>query len=396
MALPAHLVPIYVRRALGRASNLVALVCLVVDFMVVLALQADSPARILWPALLAITVMGASLFLRDYLTEWQFSIGYLIVGAACIYWVAIVAASEFPGPPQPDSFALSLMRIALIMVGGSASTALRGVVLSATALVLCGVATVAALNAFGSPFHPDHTAVVTLVLYAALQVGLALSAGRLRIALPWIHRAARDEQLAEVRLRAETRAAAMVHDTVLNHLAAIAASGSPALRADLREQIERDLEVLIGEEWLIDSGGAEDPSVSAEWTTSALWRVIDDVRGLGLSVDVNGELSAISRLPRDRASALALAAKQCLINVHKHARAARAEVVVYGTPTDVSVMIIDDGVGFLVDETAVDRLGLRHSVRHRIESIGGSVQLWSTPGAGTSVMIRVPATEGEL
>jgi signal transduction histidine kinase len=53
-------------------------------------------------------------------------------------------------------------------------------------------------------------------------------------------------------------------------------------------------------------------------------------------------------------------------------------------------MVIDTGKGFSEAETGADRLGLRNSVRRRIEAIDGTVQVWSTPGRGTSIMIRVP------
>jgi signal transduction histidine kinase len=52
---------------------------------------------------------------------------------------------------------------------------------------------------------------------------------------------------------------------------------------------------------------------------------------------------------------------------------------------------VDAGSGFEEAETGDDRLGLRQSVRRRIELVSGTVQVWSTPGRGTSVMIRVPA-----
>jgi signal transduction histidine kinase len=59
-------------------------------------------------------------------------------------------------------------------------------------------------------------------------------------------------------------------------------------------------------------------------------------------------------------------------------------------------MVIDAGKGFTEAEMGADRLGLRQSVRKRIESVGGHVQVWSTPGKGTSVMIRLPALEPEV
>jgi len=35
-------------------------------------------------------------------------------------------------------------------------------------------------------------------------------------------------------------------------------------------------------------------------------------------------------------------------------------------------------------------MGLRGSVRERIGRVGGDVQIWSSPGSGTSVMMTVP------
>jgi len=88
-----------------------------------------------------------------------------------------------------------------------------------------------------------------------------------------------------------------------------------------------------------------------------------------------------------------LAVKQCLVNVLKHADTDHAEVVIYGSDTEVSVMIIDGGKGFSERENSVDRLGLRQSVRRRIETVDGTVQVWSTPGTGTSILIRLPACD---
>jgi signal transduction histidine kinase len=65
-------------------------------------------------------------------------------------------------------------------------------------------------------------------------------------------------------------------------------------------------------------------------------------------------------------------------------------VAVYGSDAEISIMVVDEGRGFVESATASDRLGLRNSVRGRIASVGGSVQIFSTLGRGTSVTIRVP------
>jgi signal transduction histidine kinase len=107
---------------------------------------------------------------------------------------------------------------------------------------------------------------------------------------------------------------------------------------------------------------------------------------------VSGDLTVLSRLSREASRALGLAVRQCLANVLQHSGTDRAEVAVYGTESEVTVMVVDSGRGFSESETATDRMGLRHSVRNRVEQADGTVRLWSTPGRGTSVMIRVPAS----
>lgn len=56
-------------------------------------------------------------------------------------------------------------------------------------------------------------------------------------------------------------------------------------------------------------------------------------------------------------------------------------------------MVIDNGSGFSEAATGSDRLGLRSSVRRRIELVGGQVNVWSTPGRGTSIMIKIPVAQ---
>jgi signal transduction histidine kinase len=211
---------------------------------------------------------------------------------------------------------------------------------------------------------------------------------------PELDRAVIDDELSVVRYRTEVRAAALMHDTVLGHLSAIAAGADGALQSRLKNEIERDLALLIGEDWLNDPAPAADEQSRSDWRRSALLAAVQEARDLSLTVEVTGDPGAIGRLTSERDVAVGLAAKQCLVNVLRHAEVHRAEVVVIGSDSDVSVMVIDAGRGFSEQQIASDRLGLRQSVRRRIESVGGEVRLWSTPGRGTSVLIRVPAESG--
>ena len=392
LGLPVHLVPHHVRRAYAKAAHVVALVCILIACATVLAIQAQLPDRILWPALVAFAVMLAALWQLDRHRTPFYNAAYLVVGGACVYWVSIVAMSEFPGASQSDNFILSMGKVALVMVGGAGVRTSSAIAWSAGGLIVSGIATVIAVAQTNSLFVVDSTALTAFGIFTVLQAGMTLTRFRGRSAQPSLHRAARDEQLSAMRYRIEVKAAAVMHDTVLNHLAAIASSRDGEINQTLRDQIDRDLEVLVGEEWLLDADGAPDQQAHVDWRTSPLFRVVEESRQLGLEVEVSGDVAAVSRLGVERATAVALAAKQCLVNVSRHAGTDRAELVVYGSDREVSVMVIDTGKGFSEQETGSDRLGLRQSVRRRIENVGGTVQVWSTPGKGTSVMIRVPAS----
>ena len=393
LGLPGHLAPHSESRAFARASHVIALVCLISVELLLIGLQQARPGTILWPSMIALLPIFAVLWLLERYRSWFFSVTYVIVGAASVFWFVLAGTSQFPGEATTDSYALTLPKIALIMVGGSGIGAWRVIGWSTLGYVAGEGATILAAMQTGAHFVPDITALAVWAIAAALLTLIGINRARVQLAQPSLQRAARDEHLSDIRHRIEVRAAAMLHDTILNHLAAVAASRDGDLRDDLRTRIERDLEVLVGEEWLVDGDESENAAGRAGWFASRLFRSLDEARDLGLDVALTGDRTAITRLDSARQVAVALAVKQCLVNVLKHAGTDRAEVVIYGSENEVSVMIIDDGRGFSERETSVDRLGLRQSVRRRIEAVGGEVQVWSTPGTGTSILIRLPASD---
>ena len=393
LGLPVHLAPLGVSRAVSSSMHAMALVALVVALVGVLTLQAIVPGSIVWPAALALVPMFGALWLIHHEQSWFSTVAYLLVGAASIYWLVLTGTIEFPGAARTDTFVISMTKVALILVGGVGIGSVPAVGWTIAGFVLAEGATILAAAQTGAQIVFDGTSVVTLGLIVLVLTAIGVNRHRVRIAKPSLHRAARDEHLSQMRHRMEVRAAAMLHDTVLNDLAALASAADESLSAEARAQISRDLELLVGEEWLLDEPGAgeTDAAIIAEWQSTKLAASIDESRRLGLAVEVSGDRAAIGRLSKERATALALAVKQCLVNVSRHSGTDTAEIVIYGSDDEVSVMVIDSGKGFATDETGADRLGLRHSVYRRIEDVDGSVQVWSTPGFGTSVLLRVPA-----
>ncbi len=89
--------------------------------------------------------------------------------------------------------------------------------------------------------------------------------------------------------------------------------------------------------------------------------------------------------------ALYRVAKEALANVVQHAQAGAASVVVSRTADKWSIVVEDDGVGFDAAALAPDKgLGLA-CMRARLVALGGSLDVESAPGGGTSVYGRLGA-----
>jgi signal transduction histidine kinase len=85
-------------------------------------------------------------------------------------------------------------------------------------------------------------------------------------------------------------------------------------------------------------------------------------------------------------------AQECLRNVVKHSRAARASVQLIGKDNEITLTVTDTGAGF---EQAEARnkggLGLV-SMEERVRILAGTLSIRAKPGDGTRVMIRIPLT----
>jgi signal transduction histidine kinase len=97
-------------------------------------------------------------------------------------------------------------------------------------------------------------------------------------------------------------------------------------------------------------------------------------------------------LSPDAVHALVGAVGEALTNAGKHGPADR--VVVFVEDDDrggVFCSVKDDGPGF-DPATTPQGIGITRSIRGRIESIGGAVDIAAEPGGGAEVRIRLPAS----
>jgi signal transduction histidine kinase len=103
--------------------------------------------------------------------------------------------------------------------------------------------------------------------------------------------------------------------------------------------------------------------------------------------------AAVERLDTAKRMILFRVAQEALTNVARHAQASRVEVAIQKLPDGICMNIKDDGKSFqvdgLLDGKAGKHLGLL-GMRERLEMIGGSFEVESTPGIGTTVTAKIP------
>jgi signal transduction histidine kinase len=87
-------------------------------------------------------------------------------------------------------------------------------------------------------------------------------------------------------------------------------------------------------------------------------------------------------------------AQEALRNAVKHGAAAHIWVDLTGGPSSVALTITDDGRGFDVNAPPNAGLGLI-SMRERVESVGGVLEIHATPASGTRLSVTVPIRASE-
>lgn len=395
LGLPAHIAPNAVRSALVNAQHAVVFTLLSISVLMVLVFQSAQPESSLWLSGVALLPMLGLLLVAGRMNIVLWWLSYLTAGGIGVYFYALGVFDQAIPVQYYDGFTLLPLKIALMLMGGVILGKRAGIAGAVVGYLTAELAVGVAQTHTAVTLLFDVPAFVTLIVSILIILIFGMKDPRQIWVLPRLQRAAYDEHLASLRNKIEMQAATVMHDTVLNHLTAIAASAAVSLDPMLRQQISRDVDSLTSEEWLAETT-AKSKSIDrarTDWHESGLYAAISEARLMGLSITTSGELTAVSRLSQEASVALGLAAKQCLVNVLKHSGTRNAEVSVYSSDAEVSVMVVDSGCGFTESATGTDRLGLRSSVRKRIEIIGGAVRVWSAPGHGTSIMIRVPAQQ---
>jgi signal transduction histidine kinase len=182
---------------------------------------------------------------------------------------------------------------------------------------------------------------------------------------------------AEARLR-EHR---LLHDSALQTLEAIGRREDMS-PLDIRQAARREAAALR-------RALSGEPALAEGDLLSKLSEVADAMLHHDLTVELIADVGDLEPSAAV-AAALSAAAGEALMNVAKHAGTHKAVLRAVATGAGWRVTVRDHGSGFDVDGDHVG-FGLGQSIRHRIEEIGGTVSVTSSPGSGTKVEMWVPA-----
>jgi PAS domain S-box-containing protein len=112
-----------------------------------------------------------------------------------------------------------------------------------------------------------------------------------------------------------------------------------------------------------------------------------------VTVDFHSNGFLDQRLDSQLESTIYRIVQEALNNIMKHAKARSVSVILEKRPTRVSIIIEDDGVGFDVEELMKMRVKNRRvgllGMQERAMLVGGTLNIESTPGVGTTVLVHI-------
>lgn len=182
--------------------------------------------------------------------------------------------------------------------------------------------------------------------------------------------------------RERQRIDALVHDRVLNTL---------LVAANVKSEQEQQAVATMAIDAIASLESAvSDQEFESRVTTLGLYRSLRKA-AFRASQDIEVEIlsAGLEEIPAEIAQTITEAALQAMDNAVRHSKAGRIQLRL-GSPTlaGLVVEVKDNGTGFTPERLPKDRLGISTSIKARMELIGGEAQVSSSPGNGTTVLLR--------
>ena len=392
LGIPAQLAPVLFAQALTRLLLVYSAYSVIfAEALIILAGWHENNAWVMWAGFL-VGFPGFVLWRLMFTPLSPLSASFYILFLSAT--LAIAAWAVLATMPEVEStkfLPFTLLGFALITACGVASRAGDRVMWALGGYASANVALMVGAGLAGKPYEFDWRILVGLIIVITAVIATPrLLRANTKFQITLDNSAETLASDAERRENARV-VAARLHDTVLAKLAVISTTKPGMLQDPLREALENQLA-------LIETSGFTAPSspVVKEGSSdlSDVMDVISRAESQGLTITLGGTPTAVLQLAAERREALCSALAQCLTNVQLHSGQTSVEVVILAAGENIAVTVIDGGVGFNQEAVPEDRMGIKLSVRNRIESAGGSVRIWTSEGQGTAVMLQLPLAGG--
>ena len=162
-------------------------------------------------------------------------------------------------------------------------------------------------------------------------------------------------------------------------------------RALLENTLKRADEVMAeGRDRVLDLRVPADSMADLPQALGAAGEELAQAHAARFSTVVEGQARRLDRSVKDEAYRIG---REALLNAFRHAQAGSIEVQIIFGEADLRVRVRDDGRG-IDDATlatgAPGRWGLK-GMQERAQRIGARLDIWSRPGAGTEIELKIPA-----
>jgi ligand-binding sensor domain-containing protein/two-component sensor histidine kinase len=204
----------------------------------------------------------------------------------------------------------------------------------------------------------------------------------------------------EVRVSERNRVARDLHDTLLQSFHGlmlhfqVVSTLLPEGRAkeELEKTLERaDVAIAEGRSVVYDLRSSASATNDLAEALNAVGNELSNDNAAIFNLMVEGQTRELQPIIRDEIYRLS---REALSNAFRHARARHIEVEISYGPQAFRLRIRDDGEGIpaeVLDQGRAGHFGLP-GMRERARQIGAELTIWSRPGAGTEIDLRLAAT----
>lgn len=369
------------------AANLILTIPILVEYLVAHGLASALPVPVILLSLLVLLAVGAAILPKPWIV-----LSFLVLGSAGAVLYEVTLLTTDPSMLTDAFFVVNRPAVSLVLVGIASTTWLTGLAWTMGGYLFSTGVSVAVAAITGLPLKTGWGPLLMLGLFVSAYLVLAAIQRSQRRLVPNFDELEEETRRLAVEENMRARVTAAVHDTLLNDLSLVM-NAPDELDERVTARLRSDIATLTSVEWAKESADAAVIDDQDSDLRNQIMVIVSDLQWRGLTVHITGSGTGIYRLAPEVATALVDSIRACLENVLRHSGVSVAEVDLAYQETELTVIVSDQGTGFDPKSIPADRLGVRFSVIDRIRTAGGSTRIWSAPGAGTSIIIRVPFLE---